>query len=223
MTRKEPPRSDLAAYLEELDEEDLRRVLAMGQARLRDREGPAVHGLMIANLGKGSLRVRAAADDERTLKAGASITLAPRSFSLRSGDPGPSGNRWLSPRARTILRLTIEGAAASGGKCRLDLASWRADCARIGAPELIVLTRLQEGEKAAADSLVSYLPSIELDLAEGDAADVIVIGRGPEDDAGRLVRRFFEEPPEPAEQMDAPGSKEDAIEDEERPSPGEAQ
>lgn len=207
MTRKKSSESDVAAWVEQLGEEDLRRVLSLGHARLQDRRLPHTAGLVIHNEGEGSLQICVHGRDPETIDHGSSVALSPEPFSVRSGDPGASGSRWLSPRARTLLSVRVEAGDAEA-KLHLDLAGWRADCARLGAPELIALAKPAAGGEDGPKSLVSYLPSVEFHLDAGDRLDLIIIGRGPEDDPGRLVRRFFDEPADPEETT--PGGRDDA-------------
>ena len=220
MTRKEPPKSDVAAWIEQLGEEDLRRLLSLGHARLQDRGFPHASGLVIHNEGEGSLRILVDGREPETIASGGSLALSPQPFSVRSGDPGVSGNRWLSPRARTVLSLDVEASGAQS-KLHLDLAGWRADCARFGAPELIAFVKPAAGGEDGSKSLVSYLPSLEFHLDAGDRLDLIIIGRGPEDDPGRLVRRFFDEPADPEET--APAGRDDAEDESSDSDRGAAQ
>jgi hypothetical protein len=208
VARKSSPDSDPNAWIEDLPDDELRRLLSLGSARLRARLTSTAGHLVLKNIGKVGVTVKERGAKSQTLAPGKSESLAPQPFSTTTGDTSGTSSRWLSPRARTVLvfQLTAETA---GAEVALDLTGWRADAARIGAPEVLLLSGLADSKDDGAGAHVSYLPVVTLSLDKSAPVDVIVIGRGPEDDPGRLLRGLFESPAERS------GGEDEVVDDEE--------
>jgi hypothetical protein len=195
VARKSSPDSDPAAWIEDLPDDELRRLLSLGSARLRARLTSTVGHLVLKNLGEVSVAIEERGANPRTLAPGESESLAPQQFSTTAGDASGASSRWLSPRARTVLVFQLT-ADAAGAEVALDLTGWRADAARIGAPEVLLLSGLADSKDGGAGAHVSYLPVVTVSLDKSAPVEVVVIGRGPEDDPGRLLRGLFEPPAE---------------------------
>jgi hypothetical protein len=208
VARKSSPDSDPAAWIEDLADDELQRLLSLGSARLRARLTSTVGRLVLNNIGEVGVTVKERGAKPHTLAPSKSESLAPQPFSTTAGDASGAGSRWLSPRARTVLafQLTADAAAA---EVAVDLTGWRADAARIGAPEVLLLSSVADGKDDGAGAHVSYLPVVTVSLDTSAPVDVIVIGRGPEDDPGRLLRGLFEPPAERS------GGEDEVVDDEE--------
>ena len=195
MARKPSPDADPAAWIEDLPDDELRRLLSLGSARLRARLTSTVGHLVLKNIGQVSVTIEERGANPHTLTPSKSESLTPQQFSTIAGDASGANSRWLSPRARTVLVFQLT-ADAAGAEVALDLTGWRADAARIGAPEVLLLSGSAESKDDGVGAHVSYLPVVTLSLEKSAPVEVIVIGRGPEDDPDRLLRGLFERPAE---------------------------
>ena len=207
MARKTSPDSDPVAWIEDLPDDDLRRLLSLGSARLRARQTSTVGYLVLKNIGDVGVTIEERGANPHTLAPSESESLAPQQFSTTAGDASGAIGRWLSPRARTVLVFQLT-ADTAGAEVALDLTGWRADAARIGAPEVLLLSSLADRKDEGAGAHVSYLPVVTLSLDKSAPVEVIVIGRGPEDDPGRLLRGLFEPPAERS------GGEDEVVDDE---------
>jgi hypothetical protein len=208
VARKSSPNSDPAAWIEDLPDDELRRLVSLGSARLRARLTSTDGRLVLKNIGEAGVTIKERWAKSHTLAPGKSESFAPLPFSMTTGDASGASSRWLSPRARTVLvfQMTAESA---GAEVALDLTGWRADAARIGAPEVLLLSGSVDSKDDGAGAHVSYLPVVTLSLGKSVPVDVVVIGRGPDDDPGRLLRGLFEPPAEHS------GGEDKVVDDEE--------
>ena len=188
MSPEKAPKPDMHALVDELPEEELRRFLSMGHARLREKLNSIPGHLTIMNQGTGAVRIRPWQGEEISLAPDESSALEPSSFQQTTGEPG-NALRWLAPRARAALKFVAE-TEKEATKLRIDLSSWRDDYALVGAPEVIAF-----GSKGPDNEwpLLSYLPVLELNIEAQSRLEVVVIGRGPDVDAGSLIAGLFDQ------------------------------